>query len=548
MNSNNDLLNNLYSLYNQTYKSFLNNLSPSVIFNSFVRKLNILIDSELTYLITCKNNDKITIQAMSNNVIEPYNITLFENPTINFVHSTRIYKFNFDSKDIFFNDYFNNNIDYHLSIPIVFNNNIEGVIGFVNVTNDFYLSIKPFICLLGSLFYSFNNNIFNPIEEKEYNNKNDFIAYISHELRNPLQSILLSNSLLYSEINKIDSSNNKVLKLINTNINASNDMKKIIDDVLDLSKLENDELNISLEIIEINELIEVIQQKYNHICSSKNLNFIINVSNECPKTIYSDPCRVNQIISNLLSNAIKYSPKNSELILDIIYDSKKHGVKFSIIDNGPGIKQEDITMLFKKFSQTSNNFKFNVNSNGIGLYISQKIAKLLNGYISYKPNKSSSGSIFTLFIPIQLGMSCILFDNIKQKQNIYGNVLLVDDDESNLFLIKSMIQNINLTKNYVINVFTCSSGIDAVNFDKSNIDIIFMDINMDGMDGIEATKIIKNNGFKKNIIALTGNILAKNENHSLDLDDKTKFMLFDDIIIKPCDDKQLISVFNRYLN
>ncbi len=548
MNSNNDLLNNLYSLYNQTYKSFLNNLSPSVIFNSFVRKLNILIDSELTYLITCKNNDKITIQAMSNNVIEPYNITLFENPTINFVHSTRIYKFNFDSKDIFFNDYFNNNIDYHLSIPIVFNNNIEGVIGFVNVTNDFYLSIKPFICLLGSLFYSFNNNIFNPIEEKEYNNKNDFIAYISHELRNPLQSILLSNSLLYSEINKIDSSNNKVLKLINTNINASNDMKKIIDDVLDLSKLENDELNISLEIIEINELIEVIQQKYNHICSSKNLNFIINVSNECPKTIYSDPCRVNQIISNLLSNAIKYSPKNSELILDIIYDSKKHGVKFSITDNGPGIKQEDITMLFKKFSQTSNNFKFNVNSNGIGLYISQKIAKLLNGYISYKPNKSSSGSIFTLFIPIQLGMSCILFDNIKQKQNIYGNVLLVDDDESNLFLIKSMIQNINLTKNYVINVFTCSSGIDAVNFDKSNIDIIFMDINMDGMDGIEATKIIKNNGFKKNIIALTGNILAKNENHSLDLDDKTKFMLFDDIIIKPCDDKQLISVFNRYLN
>ncbi len=547
MNLNTDLLNNLYSLYNQTYKSFLNNLSPTIILNSFIRKLNTIIDSELAYLITYKNND-LVVQAISSEVIEPYNITLFDNPTINFVHSTRIYKFNFDSKDIFLNNYFNNNIDYHLSIPIVFNNNIEGIIGFVNVTNDFYILIKPFICLLGSLFYSFNNNIFNPIEEKEYNNKNDFIAYISHELRNPLQSILLSNSLLYSEINKIDSSNNKVLKLINTNINASNDMKKIIDDVLDLSKLENDELNISLEIIEINELIEVIQQKYNHLCSSKNLNFIINLSKECPKTIYSDPCRVNQIISNLLSNAIKYSPKNSELILDILYDSKKHGVKFSIIDNGPGIKQEDITMLFKKFSQTSNNFKFNVNSNGIGLYISQKIAKLLNGYISYKHNKSSCGSIFTLFIPIQLGMSCILFDNIKQKQNIYGNVLLVDDDESNLFLIKSMIQNINLTKNYVINVFTCSSGIDAVNFDKSNIDIIFMDINMDGIDGIEATKIIKNNGFKKNIIALTGNILAKNENHLLDLDDKTKFILFDDIIIKPCDDKQLISIFNRYLN
>lgn len=541
----NTLLPNLFSLYNHTYKLFLNNQSPTIIFNSFVRKLNNLVNSELTYLISIKDN--LIVQALSNNVIEPYNITLINNPTINFVHSTKIYKFNFDSKDIFLNNYFNSQVDYHLSIPIVLNNNVEAIIGFINIDNDFYLQIKPFIVLLGSLFYSFNNNLFNSIDD-ESNNKNDFIAYISHELRNPLQSILLSNSLLLNEIKKNNIHDNKINKLLNTNINASNDMKKIIDDVLDLSKLENNELNISLELIELNELIDVIQNKYTQLCTNKNLNFFINLSNECPKTIYSDPCRVNQIISNLLSNAIKYSPQNSNLFLDINYDSKKHGVRFSIIDNGPGIKQEDITTLFKKFSQTSNNLKFNVNSNGIGLYISQKIARLLNGYISYKPNKNNTGSIFTLFIPIQLGMSCILFDNIRQRHNIYGNVLLVDDDDSNLFLIKAIIDNINLTKNYVITTYTCTNGLDAINFNKNNIDLIFMDINMEGVDGIEATKIIKSNGYGKKIIALTGNIMAKNENHCFDLDDKTKFVLFDDILIKPCDENKLISIFNRYLN
>ena len=404
-----------------------------------------------------------------------------------------------------------------------------------------------------------SNNIINHImliDKKELSSptnkktQNNLIAFLSHELRNPLQSLTMAIHLLQKKMEQIDKLDNKLNLYITTISKSSNEMKRIINDILDLSKVESNEMELILDNHNIDEIIDTLILNFSNVLNEKNITIKKSIDEKCPITIFTDLTRINQILSNLISNAIKYSNKNTEIIINLDYDKKNHGINFEIIDQGMGISKDQFHNLFKENGKTTNSYKFDIKSNGIGLYLSQKIAHILDGHITFssEPNK---GSVFTLFHPIKLGLS---INNLKNKVNsniLEGKVLLVDDDESNLIMFRLLLENFKLEYNIDLQINTVQDGKSAVDICLINkYDLIFMDINMVGIDGCTATKLIKANYDKKNykipVIATTGNIMAKKENQNISANG-FKYLCFDDIIIKPYDEQSILSILNRYL-
>ena len=173
-------------------------------------------------------------------------------------------------------------------------------------------------------------------------------------------------------------------------------MSVIIDDVLDLSKINSGEFIINLEICKINDIINIIISDFNDLAKEKNLKLSSKIYENVPETLYTDPTRIYQILSNLVSNSIKYS-NYGKINIDIIYDTINHGINFEIKDEGKGIKDIEVCNLFKEFGITTNSH--NNKSNGLGLCVSQKIANLLGGKIIVD-TEYNKGSTFTFFHPI----------------------------------------------------------------------------------------------------------------------------------------------------
>lgn len=383
-------------------------------------------------------------------------------------------------------------------------------------------------------------------KENEMNGKK-IIAYLSHELRNPLQSVTLANHLLKTGIKSFNDENpnafSKKMTSYSDIINkSSQDMKKIINDILDLSRIDSNEFSVEMEIFDVSELVDNVIDDNIDIAIIKNLILEKEIDENVPSCIFTDPTRSRQILSNLVTNAIKYS-NSGKILLRVMCDST-HLLKFIIKDQGTGIKESEICNLFKHYGQTSNS-KSNLNSQGLGLCVSQKIANLLGGKITVKSDHTK-GSTFTFYHPISLELSGNKYENNQSIGELTGSVLLVDDNFLNLSLLRALLEQFNYEYTWSIKLESVNSGEQAVELCKINkYHIVFMDINMPGINGCTASKIIKNNGYVGKIIATTGNILSKDENKKLDSDENYNY--FDEIIVKPFDDQVMIKVLRTFL-
>lgn len=397
--------------------------------------------------------------------------------------------------------------------------------------------------LCNGLFYHIVNlkHKKDDIKESVQKGQRNLIAYLSHELRNPLQTIVLANHLIHA--NK-DNVSNKTKFNLSTINKSCNDMRRIINDILDLSKIDANEFQIEMECHTIQDIIDDIINECEILAKTKGLGLECNIQINVPESLYTDITRVEQILNNLVSNAIKYSERGT-IIINVRYDDEKHSVIFDIIDQGIGIHNEEICHLFKDYGQTSNSLKLNNDSNGLGLCISQKISNLLGGYITVK-SEHKKGSTFSLCLPIKLGISGNTHEKVIIDGTLNGNILLVDDNESNLMLFKMLLENFNYEYKGNLTIESVSDGKDAIELCKVNkYNVIFMDINMMGIDGCTASKVIKMCGYNGAIIATTGNILAKSENReSIDTE---RYSYFNDVLIKPFDDTTVLNILKKYL-
>jgi signal transduction histidine kinase len=371
--------------------------------------------------------------------------------------------------------------------------------------------------------------------------KSEFLANMSHEIRTPLNAI---NGFVEIILNEFE--DEKLLEYVSIIQNSSKNLLEIINDILDFSKIESGKLDINKESFYIKDNIKKTVELFGSIASQKDINLTLNINEFVPEIFYSDPLRVNQIISNLLSNAIKFTNDKGDVELNISLSQQKDKIYFCVKDNGIGISQEYQANIFKQFSQEDLSTTKHYGGTGLGLAISYKLVQMLGGDISVQSIKGE-GSEFFFELPIMdIPNEKIQHKSTKQEHqderlSFEGKkVLIVEDNHVNQMFMKISLKK----KGFTFDV--ASDGCEAIELFKQNsYDAILMDENMPNMNGIEAAKhIIKieeeNNMVHTPIIALTASALKG---------DREKFIHvgMDEYLTKPLDLKKLCLVLKEFI-
>ena len=364
--------------------------------------------------------------------------------------------------------------------------------------------------------------------------KSIFLARMSHELRTPLNAILGFASLLKKSknINEQEKKNLDVIK------KSGNHLLNIINEILELSKIEAGKIELVPKTFQLHELIKDIESMFAFRCESKSLNFNLNLDQNLPNLIKLDEQRLRQILINLLGNSLKFT-KQGDISLNVYEQNKK--LFFEVKDTGIGIDKDDIKKIFKPFEQIKKD-DYNQHGTGLGLSITKELISLMGGSIYVKSFKEI-GSEFYFSIDYEYGKEDEVFKENKSKeligleyQNLKKSILVVNDIKENRDLVLQILNQ------YGFKIYEASNGYEAINiFEKEKIDLIFMDILMDGLDGIQTIKIIKEKQDDITIIALSANVFE---------DDKQEVLKAgaNGFLPKPVEEKQILLLLQKHLN
>ncbi len=372
--------------------------------------------------------------------------------------------------------------------------------------------------------------------EKATEVKSAFLANMSHEIRTPMNAILGFIQIL-CKIEKDDSK----LKKLNIIKSSGETLLSIINDILDYSKIESGKLEIDYTNNNFYTTIEQIEELFTNNAQKKCIDMIFKIDENIPKCLMFDDVRVKQVIFNLLSNAIKFTPENGKIILNANYICNR--LYISVSDTGIGIGKENILKIFNAFDQEDSSTTRKFGGTGLGLSISKRLVELMNGSIGVN-SELGNGSMFFFDITAQIcNESVKIFqDNIVEILNNNINVLIVEDNKVNQVLLSSILDDENI--NYVI----VNDGIEAIDKfnSKEKFDLIFMDENMPNLNGLEATKKIreiekKNNLTRTAIVGVTANVIDEKKKEFLEAG-------LDDHIGKPYSSEEILSSIKKYIN
>jgi PAS domain S-box-containing protein len=386
--------------------------------------------------------------------------------------------------------------------------------------------------------------------------KSAFLANMSHEIRTPMNAILG-----IAEIELRDKTHSKKSIEAITRIHDSGELLlSIINDLLDLSKIEAGKLELSPSRYELASLINDVMMLNMIRRGSKPVEFKLFLGENIPSALFGDELRIKQILNNLLSNAWKYTKKGMiALSVFVGMESDKEGYDatliFKVSDTGIGMAKEHVSKLFDEYT------RFNIETNrmtegtGLGMSITRNLIHIMQGEISVT-STVNLGSEFVVHIPQktidaefisrELAESLQMFrthsvNQIRKSQVLIepmpnGSILIVDDVESNLFVAKGLMEP------YKLKIDTAMSGFDTIEKIKTgkNYDIVFMDHMMPGMDGIEAVKIIRELGYKRPIVALTANAVVGQVDMFLSAG-------FDGFVSKPIDIRELNTILKKFI-
>ena len=380
----------------------------------------------------------------------------------------------------------------------------------------------------------------NEIAKSAAKHKTEFLANMSHEIRTPMNSIIGFAEILDKEIQ------NPVHKEYLSSIKkGGNALLAIINDILDLSKIEAGKLNIKKETINPSKMFLEIESIFHGKIISKNISFIVEIDKNIPKYIILDGIRTRQILFNLIGNAIKFTQIGYiKLKVENIYkDNIKNKVDllFSIEDTGIGIDEKNLKSIFNAFEQQGDQDVAKYGGTGLGLAICTKLVHMMNGEIKVQ-SKKNVGSTFTVILK-DIDISSIQEEIVSQKllsSNIIfkkSKILVVDDVEENRKLMEASL------KDFDLELTMAENGKEAIDKLKNlNVDLILMDLRMPIMDGYEAAGIIKADDKLKQIplIALTASVMGE----ALE---KVSQYGFDGYLRKPVIIEELIEELSKYL-
>ncbi len=349
--------------------------------------------------------------------------------------------------------------------------------------------------------------------EKSEQIKQDFLANMSHEIRTPMNAVMGMTDLALDM-----SLGDKQRYYLNGIKKAGDNLLHIINDILDLSKIDAGKMELVNIDFSIRDTVAQVQQMLQHRAQEKDLELLTIVDSQVNDIVIGDPMRLNQVLINLMGNAIKFTLKGS-----VTLEVRKvtEGVQFNIIDTGIGIPEDKIQAVFESFSQANTSYTRKYGGTGLGLSISQQLVEMMDSTIDIE-SKEGYGTTFSFVINFEKGSIESLNERNSKDETVDGSILdglkilVVDDNEYNIIVARDTLKSkANVEIQEAVNG---QEAIDLVN--KNNFDVILMDVQMPVMNGFEATQYIRNN-FESPlkdtpIIALTASVLRTDLDKCID--------------------------------
>jgi len=390
--------------------------------------------------------------------------------------------------------------------------------------------------------------------EKASKYKSEFLANMSHELRTPLNSIILLSKLLTQNLD--GTLGDKDVEKSGVIHKAGNDLLLLINDILDLSKIESGNMELIYEDVSSSEIIKDVNGLFSAVANDKNIDLIIEDKFD---TVFStDKVKLSQVLKNLLSNAFKFT---KEGYVKIIFEQKNDDLHIVVKDSGIGIPQDKLETIFEAFKQVDGSISREFGGTGLGLSITKTIVDLMGGTVSVESNKVD-GTSFKVVLPLIKSLNkdtlkketLVSVKDIKPVLSIISedddyeidsselsgkNILIVDDDSRNIFTLTSVLESMDAE---VYSAFNGKEALELLNEEEEEISLILMDIMMPVMDGLKAIEIIKSNDNFKHIpiIAVTAKSMPEDKKKCLEAG-------ANDYLAKPLEHSALISMVKAWI-
>jgi CheY-like chemotaxis protein len=389
--------------------------------------------------------------------------------------------------------------------------------------------------------------------------KSEFLANMSHELRTPLNSLLILARLLAD--NPSGNLTAEQVKYANVIHGAGSDLLQLIDDILDLSKVEAGKMDSSPADVSFTSLIDYVENMCRPLTADKGLGFTVSVAPDLPRTLHTDERRLQQILRNLLSNAVKFTESGQVRLVVKPVDRTRFQnpslrrapgvVAFQVVDTGIGIAADKLKIIFEAFQQADGTTSRRYGGTGLGLSISREIAHLLGGEIEAE-SVVGRGSTFTLHLPMRRGAPVPPREPSPHRRVLHTagepapapdeallgkRVLIVDDDVRNVFALASALELNGLEVCYSDNGDSALEALDG----PPPVDAVLMDVMMPGMDGNEAMAAIRARPEHADlpIIAVTAKAMNGDRERSLEAGAS-------DYVTKPVDTEHLLGLLRDH--
>ncbi len=427
-----------------------------------------------------------------------------------------------------------------------FNSNTEASQKLSTLNKIFALIAIAAILILGTIIINRHRRQVRLIEALEKANdevkksaiiKEQFLANMSHELRTPLNAIKgFSRLLQQTDLNEEQHKFSDIIE------NSSNNLLHLVNDILDISKIESGEMTVDQKEFDLKRMLQTLESMFMNTVKEKQLKFTWQIAADVPQYLHGDPDRLYQILINLVSNAFKFTQKGF-VFIDVsksLEDDKKVELEFRVQDTGIGIPESKLELIFERFQQIGNAQENFQKGTGLGLAIVKNLAELLGGSVTVI-SEAGKGSIFKVVLPFTKHLitetAIVEFEEAQTGLITFNNtaVLVAEDNPVNQLLITKLLNQ------YAIRPEIKENGMEVLEALKTqHFDLLLLDIQMPLLDGYKTCMAIRENGNVIPVVAMTAYVMDAEK-------EKCKAAGMNDYLAKPIDEDELKKILQKYL-